>query len=177
MNWALVLEVIVLVYFVGLLGFMFSKGHKSVIRKILILFVGVVLFELMSEPMWLNIGFHSWAYLYKDITWIVSIGWVNIFMTSFMLIDYFYGHLSDVKRFWLYLFLIEVFTVPLETFLLQTGIREYAPVLTVTMTGKMIPFTVVPIEAIYAIPLFAALIITFYKYVNHLFDRGGRGGK
>ncbi|MBT4857930.1 hypothetical protein HON49_02050 [archaeon] len=172
MNWIIFLEVLIVVYFIGLWFYMNKKGYKNTTRKLIILFFGVLLFEVMSEPMWLNLGFHKWAYLYKDITWIITIGWVNIFTTSFLLVDYHFGHIIEYKRFWLYLFFVEAITVPLETLLLQTGIREYAGVLTSTMIGKTIPLTIVPIEAIYAIPLFATLIICFYKYVNYLFETG-----
>jgi len=61
--------------------------------------------------------------------------------------------------------------VPLESGLLITGVRGYAEVLTSTFSGTLIPFTPVPLEAIWALPLFTSLILTFYKYVNYLFER------
>ncbi len=170
MNAAHILEIGIIILIIGLIWFMKAKGYKNIFRKLIILFIGVLLFEIMSEPMWLNLGFHKWAYLYRDITWIITLGWVVIFMIAFMLVDYSFSHMKEIKRFWLYLFVVEAIVLPVETLLLQTGIREYASVLTSTMTGKVIPLTVVPIEAVYAIPLFASLIICFYKYINHLFE-------
>ncbi len=170
MSWIFFLELFIIAFTIGLYFFMKKRGHKNVLRKLIILFVGVLLFEIMSEPMWLNLGFDSWAYIYKDITWIITLGWVSIFMTSILIVDHAFHHLPEKKRFWLYLLFSEAITVPLEMLLLETGIRKYAPILIDTMTGFTIPFTTVPLEAIYAIPLFTSLIIVFYKYVNHLFE-------
>ena len=84
----------------------------------------------------------------------------------FLILGYIFHKQPEKNRFILYLFFIEAITVPIESVLLITGVREYAPVLTETMSGFTIPFTIVPIEAVFAVPLFAALIISFYKYVN-----------
>ncbi len=170
MSGVLLFEIIVILYTIGLFTYMVKKKYSNVLRKFCILFVGVLLFEIMSEPMWLNDGFSSWAYIYQDITWVLTLGWVSIFMTAIILIDRSYGSLSEHKRFWYYLLCIEAITVPIEMGLLQTGVRDYAPLLKQSMSGLLIPFTIVPIEAVYAIPLFAALIISFYKYINHLFE-------
>lgn len=166
----LFLEILIIVCTILLWWYMKKQGYKNVTRRMIILFIGVLLFELMSEPMWLNLGFHKWAYLYKDITWIITLGWVLIFMISMLLVDFSFPNLQEKKRFWLYLLFAETITVPLEMMLLETGIRKYAPILLDTMTGFTIPFTSVPMEAIYAIPIFSALIISFYKYINHLFE-------
>jgi len=170
MTWISFLEVFIIVFTVGLYLFMKKKGHKNVLKKMIILFIGVLLFEMMSEPMWLNIGFDRWAYIYNDITWIITLGWVNIFMVSMLVVDRAFYKLPERRRFWLYLLFSEAITVPIEMLLLMTGIRKYAPVLMETMTGFTIPFTNVPLEAIYAIPLFTSLILAFYKYVNHIFE-------
>ena len=175
MSWILFLEIFIILFTIGLYFFMKKRGHKNVLRKLIILFVGVLLFEIMSEPMWLNLGFDSWAYVYKDITWIITLGWVGIFMSSILIVDHAFSHLPEKKRFWLYLLFSEAITVPLEMLLLETGIRKYAPVLMETMTGFTIPLTTVPLEAVYAIPLFTALILAFYKYVNHLFEVKSNG--
>lgn len=167
----LIFEFAIIVFTISLWGYMKKKDYKNVTRKFIILFVGVLLFELMSEPMWLNQGFSWWAYLYKDITWIITLGWVSIFMVSILLVDFAFTKLPEKKKFWIYLLFIQAITVPIEAGLVQSGIRNYAPFLKATMTGFNIPLTVVPLEAIYAIPLFTSLILTFYKYVNYLFDK------
>jgi hypothetical protein len=49
-----------------------------------------------------------------------------------------------------------------ETLVLKLGLRTYAPETLEAMSGYKIFGT--PIEALYYIPVFSALIIGFYKY-------------
>lgn len=151
--------------------FMTKKGYKNVSRKFIILLIGALLFEIMSEPMWINSKLSNWAYLYKDISWILTLGWVSIIMVSILLVDYGFRHLPEKKRFWLYLLIVEAITVPLETVLFTVGIRGYAPELLERTSGFLIPFTKMPIEGVIVIPIFISLILTFYKYVNYLMDK------
>lgn len=152
--------------------FMTKNGYKNVSRKFIILFLGVLLFEIISEPMWLNTGFNAWAYIYKDITWVLTLGWVNVFMLAILGVDYFYGELSEKKKFFLYLLFIAALVIPAEAFMISFGVRGYAEFLLETMrSGVVIPVLYLPIESIYAVPIFCSLILSFYKYINYLFDK------
>ena len=164
----LAFELFVIFYAVGLYLFMRQKQYKNVTRKFIILFFGVLFFEIISEPMWLNPGFDKWAYIYGDVTWIFTLGWLSVYMTSMILIDYFYGRLSAAKRFFMYILVAEAFIIPMETFLIQSGVRGYASVLLNNLSGILIPYTQMPLEALLAFPMFTALIITFYKYMNRV---------
>jgi len=170
MSGLLIAEILIVVFAVLLWAYMKTKGYRNVTRKFLILFVGVLLFEFMSEPMWNNNGFQSWAYIWQDITWVIALAWVGIFMFTFLIVDYAFRKTPEKKKFWIYLLILEAIVVPLESALVISGVRGYAPILANTFSGYMIPLTVVPIEAVYAVPLFTSLIICFYKYVNYLFD-------
>ena len=170
MKYITIFEFLIIVFSILLWYYMNKKGHRNVTRKFVILFIGVLLFEIISEPMWLNVGFDSWTYIYKDITWVMTLAWVCTFMLSILLVDYGYRNLPEKRRFWLYILVIETIYVPVEVGLIEGGVRSYAPILTKTMSGLYIPKTGVPIEAIYAIPMFTSLILAFYKYINHLFD-------
>jgi hypothetical protein len=171
MGGILIFEIFAIAFTVLLWVFMKSKGYKNVTRKFLILFFSVLLFEFMSEPMWANTGFQKWAYIWQDITWIITLGWVGIFMLTFLIVDYAFRTTPEKKKFWIYLLVLEAIVVPIESGLIISGVRGYAPILADTLSGYMIPLTVVPIEAVYAVPLFTSLIICFYKYINYLFDR------
>jgi len=171
MIWLLLFEVFTITFTIGLWIFMKNKGYKNITRKFLILFFSVLLFEFMSEPMWLNDGFQKWAYIWQDITWIITLGWVGIFMFTFLIVDYTFRKTPEKKKFWIYLLFLEAIVVPIEAGLVISGIRSYAPILANTLSGYFIPLTNVPIEAVYAVPLFTSLIICFYKYANYLFDR------
>jgi len=170
MSGLLITEVLIIVFTIFLWIYMKAKGYRNVTRKFLILFFSIILFEFMSEPMWNNSGFQSWAYIWQDITWIITLGWVGIFMFTFLIVDYAFRKTSETRKFWIYLLFLEAIVVPIESVLVISGVRGYAPILADTFSGYLIPFTVVPIEAIYAVPLFTSLIICFYKYANYLFD-------
>lgn len=155
-----------------LFSYMKKKGYKNITRKFLILFLGVLLFEIISEPMWLNAGFDSWAYIYRDITWVLTLGWVNTFMAAILAVDYFFRDKTEKKRFFLYLLFISALVVPAEAFMISLGVRGYAEFLLETMrSGVVIPVLYLPIEAIFAVPIFCSLILSFYKYINYLFDQ------
>lgn len=168
----------VLLYELGIIAtiiaiwfFMTKKGYKNVTRKLIILFIGVLLFEIISEPMWLNTGFDSWAYIYRDITWVLTLGWVNVFILAILFVDYFYKT-PEKKKFFLYLLFIIALVIPAEAIMVSVGIRGYAEFLLEAMrSGLIIPVLYLPIEAIYAVPIFCSLILSFYKYINYLFDK------
>jgi len=171
MSGLLIFEIFIVMFTIALWIFMKTKGYKNVTRKFIILFVSVLLFEFMSFPMWENSGFQKWAYIFQDITWIITLGWVGIFMFTFLIVDYAFRKTPEKYKFWIYLLVLEAIVVPIESGLIIFGIRGYAPILANTLSGYMIPLTVVPIEAIYAVPLFTALIICFYKYANYMVDK------
>jgi|TARA_B100001971_G_C18267064_1_gene594128 hypothetical protein len=170
MGLILVYELFILATTIILWSFMTKNGYKNVNRKFLILFLGVLLFEIISEPMWLNMGFSSWAYLFRDLTWVLTLGWVNTFMIAILAVDNFFKDTSEKKRFFLYLLFIGALIVPAEGLMLFLGVRGYAPFLLETMSGLVVPLLKVPVESIFAVPIFSSLILAFYKYLNYLFD-------
>ena len=171
MSGLLIFEILIVGFAIALWAFMKVKRYKNVTRKFVILFIGVLLFEFMSFPMWENLGFQKWAYIFQDITWVITFGWVGIFMFTFLIVDYAFRKTPEKYKFWIYLLVLETIIVPIESGLIISGIRGYAPILAETFSGYLIPFTIVPIEAVYAIPLFTSLIIVFYKYVNYMMDK------
>lgn len=166
----MIFEIIALILFVSLYAFMKKQKYQNVERRFTILFIAILFFEIISEPMWHNIGFEKWTYLYRELTLTVTLGWLSIFMISMLLVDYYFHKESEIKRFFYYLFIIETITVPIEMYLLESGMRKYSTELISTMSGLKIPFTSVPMEAVWAVPLFAILVISFYKYINYLVD-------
>lgn len=170
MGLILIYEFFIIATTIILWIFMTKNGYKNVSRKFLILFVGVLLFEIISEPMWLNIGFSSWAYIFRDLTWVLTLGWTNAFMIAILVVDNFFRDTSEKKRFFLYLLFIGALVVPAEGVMLFLGIRAYAPFLLETMSGLVVPLLRVPVESVYAVPIFSSLILAFYKYLNYLFN-------
>jgi hypothetical protein len=169
MSGILIFEISMILLSVGIWFYMRKNNYKNILQKMLVLFIGVLLFEIMSEPMWQNFLLHRWTFIYHDVSWIITLGWMNIFMVSMLLVDKLFSKYTEKVKFWLYLLFVTIITTPIEVILLNTGIRGYDTVLTSTMTGITIPFTSAPIEIIMVIPIIAALIIPFYKIMLNLF--------
>ena len=56
-------------------------------RSLLISFLGVFLFELMIEPMVVNAKLPRWSYVYRDISILVTGGWIIIVWLAINLVD------------------------------------------------------------------------------------------
>lgn len=169
MTGILIFEISMVLLPVGIWFYMKKNNYKDILQKMLILFIGVLLFEIMSEQMWRNFLLHRWTFIYRDVSWVITLGWMNIFIVAMLLVDKFFDKYTEKAKFWLYLLCVTVITTPIEVILLKTGIRGYDSILTSTMTGVSIPFTSAPIEIIIIIPIIAALIVPFYKVMLKLF--------
>lgn len=169
-NTIKLLEIIMIIVYAAVIFYLFKKKHKKTIRNMGITLVGVILFELMIEPMVINARLSSWTYLYRDISFIITFGWVLLVSISISLIDWAFAQVSQFSRFWLYLCTIDAITLPIEIFLVQTGVRVYSKSLLASSYGANIPFTVIPLEVAFAIPMFFALVIGFTKYWEKILD-------
>jgi hypothetical protein len=136
-----------------------KQKDKNPVKKLFVMGLGVLLFELFTAPMWnsSNLGFYS--YFYNDLSITLTIGWVAIFQLSIYLIDRFFAKTPAVNRFFLYLIPITVFTIMAENMLAGMGIRSYAPEVLAISTGKL---GFVPIEVLYYAPVFGMLVLSFY---------------
>lgn len=161
----LIFELAVIIITLSILAYMKSSGHKDVMKKFGIMLIAVLLFQIMSEPMWINHNLHSWAYLYGNVSWVLTFGWISIFFISFLIVDSAFKKISEKGKFWLYLIVVTILTIPAEILILKLGIRSYADILSQTFSRLTIPGTLVPIEVLFAVPLISALIIPFYKYM------------
>ena len=170
MFGVLVYEISIILISILLAWAMKKKGYQRILIRFVITFAGVLLFEIISEPMWINTGFSTWAYIYKDVTWILTLGWTNIIIMSTFFIDNWFASLSERKKFFLYLLLIVALVVPVEAIMMANGLRGYADFLLRTMSGLVIPILRLPVEAIYAVPIFSSLVLSFYKYLNYLLN-------
>ena len=124
---------------------------------------------MFTQPLWHNKNLHSWAYLYQDVSWIITLGWATILLLSMQAVDYYYK-IKETKKFFLYLLYAGIIGVIAEALVLALGIRSYSPEILAIMTGITVPFTQVPIKALYYMPVFMALIIGFTRYFEMVLE-------
>lgn len=157
-----------------LAGFVFSifvlpKVQNKVWLRFLVMSVGVLIFELFTSPMWNNYKMGWWAYLYHDVSWILTIGWTSLVLSVVLLVDKFLSSEKEWHRFAIYLGILTVVIVPLEIWVVNIGIRSYSP--EVLQSISDIFLWGVPIEVLYYIPVFTGLVISFYKYWSFAIDQ------
>jgi len=124
--------------------------------------VAVLLFELFTAPMWDNLHLGWWAYLYQDVSWILTLGWSVLLLLVVALVDRLLPRWREWKRFLLVLLLLDLLVVPLEIALVAAGVRGYAPEVRAAVVGGTLAG--VPLEMLYYVPVFSGLLIAFYKY-------------
>ncbi|MFM7314380.1 MAG: hypothetical protein ACKO0M_14665 [Cyanobium sp.] len=130
--------------------------------------LGVLFFELFTAPMWDNAHLGRWAYLYRDVSWILTLAWTVLFLLVVTLVDRLRPRWRALPRFALSLGLITAVTVPAETVLVAAGIRGYAPEVRDAAVGG---FSYgVPVAILYYVPVFASLVLGFYRYWSLVID-------
>lgn len=147
---------------VGLGLWFLRKIQSQILTRFGIMAVGVLIFELFTAPMWRNAHLGPWAYLYHDVSWILTLGWSILFLGVVELVDRLLPRWREWKRFLLYLALLIGMTFPLEIWVVTINIRSYAPEVLDSLSGAQLAG--VPLELMYYVPVFAGLVIGFYKY-------------
>ena len=136
------------------------------LRTLGITLVAVLLFEFMIEPMVSNRGFPQWSYFYRDMSAVLTGAWVVAVWLSTNLVDRYLAHWNLGHRFLAYLAVMAVVAVPAEGWLIAAGHRVYGPSAVANFSGLTMPWTKVPIEVCFAIPLYFALVIGFMRYIE-----------
>ncbi|MBW4496112.1 MAG: hypothetical protein KME26_24175 [Oscillatoria princeps RMCB-10] len=144
------------------------KIKDKVLVRFLVMAAGVLLFEMFTAPMWNNHKMGWWAYVYHDVSWILTLGWTALILGVVLLVDKFLESWKEWKKFGVYLGVLTLAVVPFEMIAVNTGIRSYAPEVREAVSGIFI--LGVPVEILYYVPVFGGLVITFYKYWSFLID-------
>lgn len=139
-------------------------------RNLLISALSVFLFELMIEPMVKNVNLPAWSYLYKDVSVIMTGGWIMIIWVSITLVDKFFVHFSVKGKMMMYVLICTIITLPIEMWLMSEGYRTYGPSATENFSGFHLFLTGTPVEVVFAIPFYLILIISFIRYWAYKFD-------
>ena len=163
----IVFEVLVLVGSAAML-FALTRFSTQIVKRYMVIVIGVLIFEIFTSPMWLNHKLGPWAYVYQDVSWILTVGWSAFILSVVVTVDHFLGQLSAGKRFALYLVVLTALVFVLEAIVVSIGVRNYSPEVLETVIGVFIAG--VPIEALYYVPVFMTLVISLYKYWTFSID-------
>jgi hypothetical protein len=153
----------------GIAVFFLAKIQTKIVPRFLIMAVAVLLFELFTSPMWLNQKMGVWAYIYLDVSWILTLGWTGLILTVVTVSDRILPHWKEWQRFPVYLAILTVLVSGLEMAVVNLGIRIYAPEVLANLTGAFI-FGVPLLDVFYYTPVFTGLVISFYKYWGFVLD-------
>ena len=139
-------------------------NKANVIRNIIITFIGVFLFEIMIDPLVVNANLPSWSYFYRDVSIFLTGGWVIIIWLAIFLIDKFFINRSFFYRFIGYVLTITIITAPIEAWLIRNNYRIYGESASQGFSGLLFPLLNIPIEVVFAIPFYLALVFAFVRY-------------
>jgi len=139
-----------------------SRRVEHLGRRLGVMALGVLIFELFTAPMWHNAHLGRWAYLYRDVSWVLTLGWSVLFLLVVELGDRLLPRWRAWRRFLLNLVLLTLLVVPLEWLVVRLGIRSYAPEVREAAVGGWIDG--VPVAVLYYVPVFSALVLGFYRY-------------
>lgn len=138
------------------------RFNNKILKIYCLTFVAVLVFEYFTQALWLNKNLAPWAYLYLDVSWIITLGWSTIIVVSGELVNS-YIKTSNVKlKFLFNVIIVSIIGFFAEWVVLGLKIREYSVSALNVMSGvKIGP---VPIEALYYIPAFIILVLAFSIY-------------
>lgn len=142
---------------------------RKVLRNFVIVFVGILLLQYFTQALWLTVGLAKWSYLYQGVNWIITIGRTTMVIISMMVIDLIFPKFSERARFGLYFIPILILGLIAETISVARGTIQYHPELLKAFSGMKIIGNV-PIEALYYIPFFMLLAISFARYWQVILD-------
>jgi hypothetical protein len=151
------------------------------IRKLVLTLLAVLLFEIMIEPMVINANFPSWSYFFRDMTWILTLGWTALVWFSVYIVETLWPNVNLKEKFFMYVSVIGILALPFETYLIHAGYRIYEGTSAGdAFSGVMVPLLNTPMEVFLAIPMYFALVLGFIAYwdtmlVNPLYKRFTKG--
>jgi len=140
------------------------------LRSIGIAAVGVLLFEVMVEPMVRNLGFPAWSVFFHDINVILIACWVLVLGLAAVLVQHALPEAPIPVRFFAGMLVVTALVLPLEAWLIKHGYRVYGETAVGEFTGYKLALWDAPLEVAVAIPFYAALVIAFVRYWETVMD-------
>lgn len=154
-----------------LLGLLAVHKQYALLKRFGLIAGGVLIFELFTQPLWNNHNMSDWAYLYIDISWILTLGWTLILFLSLLLVERGFGIKKQLPQFLLTILLSTVGGCIGEQSVLSLGIRTYSPEVQEALSGLVLPFSQAPMETLFYMPVFMTLVLSFAKYFEIVFKK------
>lgn len=134
-------------------------------QRAMLLMIAVFTFELFTAPMWDNVHLGRFAYVYRDVSWILTLGWTTLIMAGMLAVDTLWRKAPERHRFFGYLLVLTPVVALAEIAVRAIGVRGYSPEVLASVSGVSLPAGV-PIELLYYVPVFLTLTIAFARYVT-----------
>ncbi|HII16297.1 TPA: hypothetical protein HA361_00110 [Candidatus Woesearchaeota archaeon] len=154
---------LIIISFSAIFLLLLYKIDKLILKKYVITFIGVLIFEYFTQALWTNQHLEPWAYLYLDVSWVMTLAWTTLIAVSRAVVEAYLPQLQECGRFLLSLVIIAFIGILIEATVLHLGFRAYSSAVIESLSGLTM-FTIAPIELLYYIPVFSALVLAFSRY-------------
>ena len=126
--------------------------------------IAVLCFEILTQPMWINVFPNAWVCLFKDVSWVLTLSWANIILTATLIADQL-DRGSERLNFVLTVVSASLFGLVQEALLVAWGVRQYPTVL-IQQHFRLgyLPGTQLPVEALYYVPVFLILVVGLARF-------------
>ncbi len=158
----IIFEILVVLYALGMLWWL-RRFQNRITLRFCVIMVGVGIFEFFTMAMWNNHKMGIWAYVYRDVSWILTVGWSALILSTVVLVDHWKKRLAPEWRFFIIIGCLLFSVILLEALVVEIEIRSYTPEVQKIIWGT-IPGTGVPFNILYYVPVFTSLIVGFYRY-------------
>jgi hypothetical protein len=164
-----VFEVVVIVAFVLTYRFLTARVEHAG-RHLVLIAVGMFLIEFFTGPMWQNHHLGFWAYVYSDVSWVLTLGWAVLISLSVYLVENVLRVRTALWRWVGFLLVITPLTVVSDGLVKALGIRAYSPETLAAAGPATIPILDVPVAGLYYVPVVMTLVWAFYKHWLPIFE-------
>jgi hypothetical protein len=167
----LLFEIAVIV--AAILTYRFLAARIQHVRAhLLLIAAGMFLVEFFTGPMWKNQHLGLWAYVYSDVSWILTVAWTVIISLAIYVVERVLLAKEPWKRYVLFLAIITPVVIVCDGLIRALGIRESSPETAAAAGPDMFPIINVPLAGLYYVPVLMTLVYAFYKHWLPLIEQG-----
>jgi hypothetical protein len=131
---------------------------------------GMFLIEFFTGPMWHNQHLGFWAYVYSDVSWVLTLAWAFLITLSVYFVENVLHVRAALWRWIGFLLVITPVTLASDAVVVALGIRSYAPETLAAAGPETIPILGVPLAGLYYVPVVMTLVWSFYKHWLPIFE-------